>query len=74
MTPLRQQMLDAMAVRGLAVRTQETYVDSLGRMARYFKRSPAVLTAQDAHSTDRGHPFQTDRGQHSRRSRTPWAG
>ena len=47
MTPLRQQMLDAMAVRGLAVRTQETYVDSLGRMARYFKRSPALLTAQD---------------------------
>jgi hypothetical protein len=28
----------------------------------------------NAHSTDRGHPFQTDRGQHSRRSRTPWAG
>jgi integrase/recombinase XerD len=47
MTPLRQQMLDAMQVRGLAVRTQETYVDSLGRMARYFKRSPAELTAQE---------------------------
>ena len=47
MTPLRQQMLDAMAVRGLAVRTQETYVDSLGRMARYFGRSPAVLSAQE---------------------------
>ncbi len=26
----------------------------------------------DAHSTDRGHPFQTDRGQRSRGSRTPW--
>ncbi|MFG6443095.1 site-specific integrase [Roseateles sp. LKC17W] len=47
MTPLRQQMLNAMAVRGLAVRTQETYVDSLGRMARYFGRSPAVLSAQE---------------------------
>lgn len=47
MTPLRQQMLDAMAVRGLATRTQETYVDSLGRMARYFKRSPAALTAAE---------------------------
>jgi hypothetical protein len=47
MTPLRQQMLDAMAVRGLAARAQESYVDSLGRMARYFKRSLAVLTAQD---------------------------
>ena len=47
MTPLRQQMLDAMAVRGLAARTQEAYVDSLGRMARCFKRSPAKLTAQE---------------------------
>jgi hypothetical protein len=27
-----------------------------------------------AHSTDRGHPFQADRGQRSRRSRTPWVG
>jgi integrase/recombinase XerD len=47
MTPLRQQMLDAMAVRGFAARTQATYVDSLGRMARYFKRSPAVLTVAE---------------------------
>ena len=27
-----------------------------------------------AHSTDRGHPFQADRGQCSERSRTPWVG
>lgn len=27
-----------------------------------------------AHSTDRGHPFQADRGQRSGRSRTPWVG
>ena len=47
MTPLRQQMLDAMQVRGLAVRTQEAYVDTLVRMARHFGRSPAELdTAQ----------------------------
>lgn len=45
MTPLRQQMLDAMQVRGLAVRTQEAYVDTLVRMARYFGRSPAELDA-----------------------------
>ncbi len=47
MTPLRQQMLDAMVVRGFATRTQAAYVDSLGRMARYFKRSPAVLTVAE---------------------------
>jgi integrase/recombinase XerD len=45
MTPLRQQMLDAMIVRGLALRTQEAYVDTLSRMARYFGRSPAQLDA-----------------------------
>ncbi|MDC6171021.1 tyrosine-type recombinase/integrase [Paucibacter sp. XJ19-41] len=50
MTPLRQQMLDAMVVRGMAARTQETYVDSLARMARYFKRSPAELTAKEIES------------------------
>ena len=43
MTPLRQQMIDAMQVRGLAVRTQEAYVDALARMARHFKRSPDEL-------------------------------
>ena len=46
MTPLRQQMIDAMQVRGLALRTQQTYVDALARMARHCGRSPAVLDAQ----------------------------
>lgn len=45
MTALRQQMIDAMVVRGLAVRTQEAYVDALARMARHFGRSPAQLDA-----------------------------
>lgn len=45
MTPLRQQMIDAMRVRGLAPRTQEAYVDALARMARHFGCSPAELDA-----------------------------
>lgn len=45
MTPLRQQMIDAMQVRGMAVRTQEAYVDALARMARHFRRSPEELDA-----------------------------
>ena len=45
MTPLRQQMLDAMQVRGLAVRTQVAYVEALARMAQHFGRSPAELDA-----------------------------
>lgn len=45
MSTLRQQMIGAMQVRGLALRTQETYVDALARMARHFGRSPAELDA-----------------------------
>lgn len=45
MTLLRQQMIDAMQVRGLAARTQEAYVDALARMSRHFGRSPAELDA-----------------------------
>lgn len=47
MSPLRQQFIDAMLVRGLSARTRETYVDVLARMARHFGRSPAELDAQD---------------------------
>lgn len=44
MTPLRQRMLDAMTVRGLAERTKECYTDAIGRMAKYFHRSPDLLS------------------------------
>lgn len=44
MTPLRQRMLDAMTVRGLAQRTQECYTDAIARMARHYHRSPDLLS------------------------------
>ncbi len=44
MTPLRQRMLDAMTVRGLAPRTQECYTDALARMARHYHRCPDLLS------------------------------
>ena len=47
MTPLRQRMLDAMIVRGLAQRTKECYTDAIARMARHCKRSPDLLSAQE---------------------------
>jgi hypothetical protein len=34
----------------------------------------AKVATLAAHSTDRGHPFQADRGQRSERWRTPWVG
>ena len=47
MTPLRQRMLDAMTVRGLSERTKECYVDAAARLARYYHRSPELLSAPE---------------------------
>ena len=47
MTPLRQRMLDALLLRGMAVRTQEAYIDAVARLARHYRRSPDVLTADE---------------------------
>lgn len=46
MTALRQRMLDAMVLRGLAVRTQQSYLDAVGRLARHYGRKPDVLTPE----------------------------
>ena len=47
MTELRQRMLDAMVQRGFAARTQETYVRAIRRMAKHYRRDPALYTAQE---------------------------
>src|SRR5262245_21198514 len=47
MTPLRQRMLDALLLRGMAIRTQEAYIDDVARLARHYRRSPDVLTADE---------------------------
>jgi integrase/recombinase XerD len=47
MTPLRQRMLDALILRGLADRTQQSYVEAVSRLARHYGRSPDKLTAQE---------------------------
>ena len=47
MTPLRQRMIDAMVQRGFAPRTQESYVDAVVRMSRYFGRDPATYVAAE---------------------------
>jgi site-specific recombinase XerD len=43
MTPLRQKMIDAMLVRGLAERTQQSYLDAVRQLAQYYQCSPDVL-------------------------------
>ena len=58
-------MIDAMVVRGLALRTQEAYVDALARMARHFGRGPEQLDAAQIEgymlhlSRDRQRSFST---------------
>lgn len=46
MTPLRQRMLDAMVLRGMAARTQQSYIDAVARMARHYQTSPDALGAE----------------------------
>ena len=46
MSPLRQRMLDAMVVRGKAVRTQGAYIEAVAHLGSYFECSPGRLTSQ----------------------------
>ena len=43
MTPLRQRMIDAMQLRGLAERTQQAYVSAVAGLARHYHCSPHQL-------------------------------
>jgi hypothetical protein len=47
MTELRQRMLDAMVQRGFALRTQESYVQAIRRMDKYYRRDPATYTPEE---------------------------
>ena len=47
MTPLRQRMLDALVLRGLSDRTQSAYIDAVARLARHYRRSPDMLSAEE---------------------------
>ena len=47
MTPLRQRMLDAMIQRGFAQRTQSSYIDAIHRLAKHYRRDPALYTAAE---------------------------
>jgi integrase/recombinase XerD len=40
MSPLRKQMEADMAIRGLAYRTRESYVESVAKLAKYYGRGP----------------------------------
>ncbi len=48
MSKLRQAMIDAMLVRGFAVRTQRSYLGAVEGLAKYYQnRSPVRLSTED---------------------------
>jgi integrase/recombinase XerD len=47
MTPLRQRMLEDMQLRGLAARTQESYLGAVQQLALHVHRSPDLLTEDE---------------------------
>lgn len=46
MSPLRQQMHDAMLVRGFALRTRQAYIEAIAKLARFYHASPDLLTSE----------------------------
>lgn len=46
MTPLRQQMSEAMVLRGLAARTQEAYLAAVYALSKYYRRTPETLSSE----------------------------
>jgi len=47
MKSLREQMNDAMILRGFAARTQESYLAAVRALAKHYRRSPDSLTAEE---------------------------
>lgn len=45
MTPLRQQMHDAMLVRGFALRTRQAYIEAVAKLAKFYHVSPDRLAS-----------------------------
>ena len=47
MSALRKQMQADMVLRGLAYRTQQTYIESVVKFAKFYGRSPEQITAEE---------------------------
>jgi len=47
MSELRRQMIEAMRQRGFAVRTHQAYLGAVSDLARYYRRSPDRLSAEE---------------------------
>lgn len=47
MTPLRQQMIDALQLRGMSPRTHDSYLSAVTDLARYYHRSPDQVNGEE---------------------------
>jgi len=47
MTPLRKKMIDDMKLRGFSPRTQDSYIDAVAGLAKFFYRSPDKLSKEN---------------------------
>ncbi len=47
MTPLRQRMLEDMQLRGLAARTQESYLAAVQQLAVHYAKSPDLISEEE---------------------------
>src|SRR5258708_13265986 len=47
MTTLRQQLIDALTLRGHSPKTHEAYIASVAGLARYYKRSPDGISDEE---------------------------
>ena len=47
MTALRQKMIEDMQLRGFAFRTQEAYLLGVRQLARYYNKSPDLVTEDE---------------------------
>jgi integrase/recombinase XerD len=49
MTPLRQKMINDMKLRRFAISTQNLYIHAVKDLARYYHRSPDLISEEEAH-------------------------
>jgi len=47
MTPLRETMIKMMKLRNFAPRTQKVYLSAVEKLARYYRRSPDLITVEE---------------------------
>jgi len=47
MSPLRARMIEDMTLAGLALGTQQVYIQAVRRLAAHFRRSPDLLSEEE---------------------------